>query len=118
MTGFIPGAFVDVVGQQNRFLKLLHGNEAMQRVVSDRKTTHANQPADAAMFADTLHALAVYGEKPRIAEGTIALFEIISGLDTGRHLALSAGPENSLLAGADGAGDHEILRPLSLSPLR
>lgn len=118
MTGFIPGAFVDVVAQQNRFLRLRHGNDAVKRVVADRLNVHENQPADVPMFADTLHALAIHHEEPAATEQTIGLFEVVSGVDTGRYLTLSAGPAETLLAGANGAGDHEILRPLSLSPLR
>ncbi|MAS03408.1 MAG: hypothetical protein CL534_01700 [Ahrensia sp.] len=118
MTGFIPGAFVDVVGQQNRFLNLVEGSGALERVVAGRRTVHPNQPADVPMFADTLHALAIHRDKPAVSERIIALFEVLSGTDAGQFITLSAGPADTLLAGANGAGDHEILRPLSLSPLR
>ena len=118
MTGFIPGAFVDVVGQQNRFLKMVHGSGSVERVVAERRTVHANQTPEAAMFADTLHALAIHRDKPAANERTIALFEVLSGADTGHYITLSSGLADTLLAGASGAGEHEILRPLSLSPLR
>lgn len=118
MNGFIPGAFVDVAGQQNRFLKLVDGSGAVKRVVAERRTVHANQTPEAAMFADTLHALSIHRDKPAVSERTIALFEVLSGADTGQYITLSAGPADTLLAGASGAGEQEILRPLSLSPLR
>jgi len=65
-----------------------------------------------------LHALAIHRDKPAANERTIALFEVLSGADTGHYITLSSGLADTLLAGASGAGEHEILRPLSLSPLR
>jgi hypothetical protein len=118
MQGFIPTAFVDVVAQQNRFLRLLDGSTAFDSAVAARRTTHPNQSADTPMFVADCQALAQWpGEAPAVA-GQLARFEVISGNDVGQQISLAAGEMNTLLTGYADAEWHEVIRPLTLSPLR
>lgn len=114
--GFVPRAFVDVVAQQNRIMALVASSPGFDAVTARRRQAHPNQSPDVAMFAPHLQALAIAGDA-RELPGTIARFRTLSGDRPGSHVSLCAGPDATLLQATDGLICHELLRPLSLSPL-
>lgn len=118
MQDFVPTAFVDVVAQTNRFLILQECAPAFQAAVAARKTAHKNQADSDAMFATSLHAMAIADRPLEGSDETLASFKVASGPNPGQFLRLSSGDFGALLTGALGSETHEILRPLSLSPLR
>lgn len=115
MEDFVPRAFVDVVAQANRFLALDTGSPAFDAAVAARTANHGDQPPGSAMFAPGLMALTCGAPTPG---DLVAAFTVLSGEMPGARVALSSGPFEALTAGTAGADSHEILRPLSLSPLK
>jgi len=68
------------------------------------------------MFAPGLHGLTISANP--VPGDHIAAFRVLSGPAPGTRVTLSEGPFEALTAGNDGVLTHELLRPLSLSPLR
>ncbi len=116
MEEFVPKAFADVVAQENRLMALHASSPAFDAVVNARRAPHPNQSAASAMFAPELHGLTISSNP--VAGDHLAAFRVLSGPQPGSHVTLSAGTFEALAAGNDGALTHEILRPLTLSPLR
>lgn len=112
---FIPNAFVDVVAQENRFLKLVRSSASFENATLQRTKIHENQKSSTAMFATSLHGLSIGGQSLS-EDGLIAEFKIISGNNLGQTLSLHGGVVD-LLEMNTAAHCHEILRPLSLSPV-
>ena len=113
---FIPRAFADVVAQQNRIMALERGSDAVEQVIAARRNRHDNQPAGSAMFAAGLHGLS-FSAGP-LPGAPLAAFRVLSGEAPGTHVTLQAGDFDALTADTGGLAAHELLRPLSLSPLR
>lgn len=116
MSEFVPKAFVDVVAQSNRFLHVKSCTADFQTILDNRKAHHPNQPKDSAMFTAHLYGLAVGGSVAP-SETEIARLGVISGNNLGQEIVLSRGPFDILLNAGNGAEAHEVMRPLSLSPL-
>lgn len=116
MNDFVPKAFVDVVAQSNRFLAVKSFTADFQTALDNRKAHHPNQPKDSAMFTANLFGLAIGGSVAP-SDTEIARLGVVSGDNLGQEIALSRGPFETLLNAGKGAETHEILRPLSLSPL-
>ena len=116
MNEFVPEAFVDVVTQSNRFLTVKSCTGDFQMALDNRKAHHPNQPKDSAMFNANLYSLMIGGNiAPSDTE--IARLAVVSGSDLGQEIVLSRGPFDTLLNTCNGAETHEVLRPISLSPL-
>lgn len=113
---FVPKAFVDVVAQENRFLALEASSPAFDAAVAARRKVHANDAAGSAMFSSGLHGLTL--STGPVTGDAIARFCVLSGAAPGTQVTLTSGPFDTLAEGNDGTLSHEILRPLSLSPLR
>ena len=112
--GFVPGAFPLILRQENRLMRLVEGSEALSEAVAKRRSVRpAIAPEDPAL-ASGLHEL-VTGSPGATPMDRIGAFEIASGGVPGTSVTLRADP--SLDAGR-GSGRHELLRPLSCSPLR
>lgn len=114
---FMPTAFADVVAQENRFMHLERSSEDFDAVVASRKSTHDNQSADAPRFSASFHGLTVSASSGARG-GHLAQFRVVSGAAPGSFVTLSAGAADEILVGSAGAMSHELMRPLSLSPLR
>lgn len=114
---FIPRAFADVVAQENRFMQLERSSEDFDAVVAARTSHHDNQPADTPMFAPTFHGL-THSAASGARGGHVAQFRVVSGSAPGTFVTLSSGAADEILVGSAGAISHELLRPLTLSPLR
>ena len=117
MGEFVPKAFVDIVAQENRIMALDQSSPAFDHAVAARKTHHPDQTAGTAMFADTFHALSLGASVSNLGD-CMAAFSVLSGTAPGTRVTLSAGAPEGLCAPADGIASHELLRPLSLSPLK
>lgn len=116
MQDFIPRAFQDVVAQSNRIMTLTRGSAALDEVIAARKSVQPNQGADTPMFADRLNALTV--TDTGTTGDCLAAFRVLTGDRPGTHITLTAGDFDSLTTGTVGALSHQILRPMTLSPLR
>lgn len=116
MEEFVPKAFVDVVAQSNQFLAVKSCMADFQTILDNRKAHHPNQPKDSAMFTANLYGLAVGGNVAP-SETEIVRLGVISGNNLGQEIVLSRGPFDILLNAGNGAEAHEVMRPLSLSPL-
>ena len=86
------------------------------QVIAARRNRHDNQPAGSAMFAAGLHGLS-FSAGP-LPGAPLAAFRVLSGEAPGTHVTLQAGDFDALTADTGGLAAHELLRPLSLSPLR
>ncbi|SPF80930.1 NIPSNAP family protein [Pseudoprimorskyibacter insulae] len=117
MEGFIPTAFEHVVAQSNRLMQIEKSSPALKDAIAQRKAHHANQAADSPMLAQSLHALEV-GANPDNGVGLIGQFRVVSGDCPGQIISLRSGAFADLCTAATGSLSQEILRPLSLSPLR
>lgn len=116
MEDFIPKAFEDVVAQQNRIMRLVQSSDTFDAVIAGRRNQHPNQPAETPMFAPGLHGL-TYSDQPEVPGETLAQFRVATGHAPGTYVTLSAGSPEQLLTGTERATSHELLRPLTLSPL-
>lgn len=113
---FVPRAFLDVVEQTNRFMSLDQASDVFEEVVAGRKAHHENQASDTPMFSPSLHSLTI-GQGRGSRSQMIASFKVLSGPEPGQTITLCSGDFDELTQGASGAASHEILRPLSVSPL-
>lgn len=114
---FIPEAFVNVVAQSNRIMQLVQSSETFDAVIAARKSVHENQASASPMFSPDLQGL-TFSDAPQVSGTTLAQFRVASGHSPGRYVTLSAGTPDALIADTESAVWHELLRPLSLSPLR
>lgn len=113
---FLPRAFAEFQAQENRFLALERSSVAFDAAVANRRARHPNQCAETPMFGDGLHSLTMSSRA--ITGDVIAAFRIVSGAMPGGHVTLAAGNTGAQPSFEDGIATHELLRPLSLSPLR
>ena len=116
MEEFVSKAFVDVVAQSNRFLAVKSCTADFQTALDNRKAPHPNQSKDSAMFTANLFGLAIGGSVAP-SDTEIARLGVVSGDNLGQEIGLSRAPFQTLLKTGNGAEIHEVLRPLSLSPL-
>lgn len=117
MQDFIPKAFEDVIAQQNRIMHLVQSSDDFDAVIAHRCDPHDNQAADTPMFGPGLHGL-TFSHVPEVHGETLAQFRVASGQAPGPFVTLSRGSLDDLLTGTERAASHELLRPLTLSPLR
>lgn len=110
MEDFVPKAFEDVVAQSNRIMALDQSSDIFDRAVAARKAPRDDDDPESPMFGPGLMALTHGASAPG---DIVAAFQVKSGSDPDTRLTLSSGDFDTLSNGA-----HEILRPLSLSPLR
>lgn len=117
MQDFIPNAFKDVVAQQNRIMRLVHSSDAFDTVIAGRRDVRENQHADTPMFETALQGLSFSDDGAEHGK-TLAQFRVATGCAPGTFVTLSAGSLDELLTATEHAASHELLRPLTLSPLR
>lgn len=117
MEDFIPKAFQDIVAQQNRIMRLTRSSDAFDAVIENRRDTHDNQAAETPMFASGLQGM-TFSDASEVNGEVLAQFRVATGHAPGNYVTLCAGSTVDLLAGTENAACHELLRPLTLSPLR
>jgi hypothetical protein len=118
MRDFIPKAFEDVLIQSNRFMRLARSSVDFDAVVTDRASVIANANPVDPMFAPKLHAVTITQQQAAPQAATVAQFEIQSGDHVGQFLSLDrVAPDRDLITPI-GATFHEIMRPLTVSPLK
>ena len=113
---FLPRAFPDLLRQENRFMVLERSSPLFDAVVASRRTRHANQGPEVPVFEDRFQAL-VHSEG-EIAGEVQAAFRVTSGARPGTVVTLFAGDAGARMAPGGNVLLHQILRPLSFSPLR
>ena len=115
--GFVPKGFPLIVRQENMLMCCEQSSPLLDGVVAARGTQHAVQSRDVPMFGDRLLSL-TFGPGAS-GEGLIGRWRVLSGAAPGAVVSLYGHDAGSdPFACAEGAEQHELLRPLSLSPLR
>jgi hypothetical protein len=116
---FVPAAFPLIERQRNAFLSLRQGSPLLDLACTARRTRHGPQSPDAPLFAPRLLTL-THSAAPLAAEGEVlGRWQAASGHATGAFITLAAAPEETLQTPPESAVlEHELLRPLSFSPLR
>ena len=112
--GFVPRGFPLILRQQNALMELVEGSPALAAAERERRAHHPNLGPGAAVFAATTQALTEGPARPDAP--LVGRWRVISGAGPGRLVTLWSGADP--LASAPGALRHEVLRPLSCSPLR
>ncbi|MBP1848507.1 hypothetical protein J2046_006803 [Rhizobium petrolearium] len=117
---FVPNAFTLVVSQRNAFLSLETSSKLLDGVVARRKEAHQQQIESEPMFGEDWYAIAISAQTlPPETPGLVAGFRTVSGYRPQSHFTLIKASQPDLLMGYDGAPiEHELIRPLALSPLR
>tara|TARA_R110002073_G_scaffold59804_5_gene150448 strand:+ start:5902 stop:6477 length:576 start_codon:yes stop_codon:yes gene_type:complete len=113
---FIPKAFADVVVQENRLMSLEATSDRFDAVIAARKAVHDNQKEGSPMFADKLMGLAIYTSMPM--DRGLATFRVLTGNAPGSFVSFSTGAFDDLMPDSVGLVQHELLRPLTVSPLQ
>ena len=122
-TRFVPEAFPLILAQRNAFLRLLAGSELLSRVCADRRRIHAVQSRTDPLFAGRLLSLAYLEGVPAQTTPTpgahIGLWQVTSGYRPNTCILLRACDAGDFSdPPAAGTLEHEILRPLAISPLQ
>lgn len=115
--GFVPKGFPLILMQENMLMRCEQSSDLLDRVTADRLQPHAVQAPTEPMFGPRLLSL-TFGDGAVV--GTrIGQWRILSGTRPGAQVSLFAHDAgDDPFATAEGADRHELLRPLSLSPLR
>lgn len=115
--GFVPKGFPLIERQQNMMMRLEEGSALLDAVIAGRRRMHPVQDPATPMFGPRLLSL-TFGEAPGAGE-VLGRWRVMSGARPGAAVSLFAhAPGEDPFAAAAGADRHEILRPMSLSPLR
>ncbi|APZ50518.1 NIPSNAP family protein [Salipiger abyssi] len=115
--GFVPKGFPLILKQENMLMRCEDSSPLLDRVTAERREPHAAQTPEDPMFGPRLLSLMVDG---RATGGErLGRWTVISGSTPGAEMSLFAHEAwEDPFATAPGAARHELLRPLSLSPLR
>lgn len=113
---FVPEGFPLILSQRNAMLTLIEGSDALSAVLETRRDPHPAQPEEAPIFSPVPLSLTA---GPASSGGELlAHWRILSGEAPGQEIRLFRHPDGNPFASAPGAGRHEVLSALSLSPLR
>lgn len=115
--GFVPRGFPLILRQQNVLMQLVEGSDAIAGAEAGRRRQHPDLPSDRPIFAETLQCLTAgrAGAAVRGGGSLIARWQVISGEAPGTEMALWQGGGLDVAARFD---RHELLRPISCSPLQ
>ncbi|MBD1549392.1 NIPSNAP family protein [Roseibium aggregatum] len=119
--GFVPNGFPLIVTQRNFIMAVRETSPSLDAVTDARNTVHDGQTKAEPMFSPSLLSLTFTFGKSVSSSGKterIGMWEVKSGSEVGMTVSLFRHPDGNALSTANGAGRHEILRPLSLSPIR
>ncbi|WP_434287759.1 NIPSNAP family protein [Celeribacter sp. SCSIO 80788] len=111
--GFVPEGFPMIVTQRNMLMERLEGGAMLDAAEVGRKTHHPNAP-EVPVFAEGMQSL-TFGADAACDQPLVGRWRVISGETLGEIVTLWGGDP---MASAKGATRHEILRPISVSPLR
>ncbi|MYM56408.1 NIPSNAP family protein [Thalassovita mangrovi] len=114
---FVPAGFPLIVAQENMIMALREGSDLLDQVVAARKTVHPGQAADTPMFAAQYMSL-TFGTARAAGAELAGRWQVVSGAAPGQTVSLYRHERDDAMATAAGAERHELLRPLSCSPLR
>lgn len=118
---FVPKAFSLVVAQRNSFLVLELSSSLLDGVVVRRRDHHPAHGAGQPMFAPNWFRLGMMENtysSSKEDKAHVATFRVVSGYRPGAKIILHASADGDGLLGANGATEHELMRPLLFSPLR
>ncbi|MCB1383470.1 MAG: NIPSNAP family protein [Notoacmeibacter sp.] len=117
---FVPAAFPLILSQTNAMMRLERGSPEMEAAVAGRKTVCENQqPGEPAFAPGLLNLSSGQGGLPERQGAEIAAWRVVSGDRPGRWVRLTRPAQMSQPPEPEGEPDwSELLRPLSLSPLR
>lgn len=113
---FVPKGFPLILSQRNMIMELLEASPVLEHVTRDRKRDHAAIASGAPIFADSYQSL-VFGMRDS-GDNLVGRWRVISGENPGAIVQLHSHAASDPLATGTGSDRHELLRPLSLSPLR
>lgn len=113
---FVPQGFPLILSQRNMIMENLETSPALEKVVRDRIQTHAAIAPGVPIFAERYQSL-VFGTAKTSAE-LVGKWRVISGENPGEIVSLYAHAASNPLATGAGSDRHELLRPISVSPLR
>lgn len=129
--GFVPRGFPLILRQENRLMRLVSGSPALDRVTASRRDQKPAQAATDPMFAPGRMALEFGGAGDAGAGDRVGHWRVLTGAGPGRGVALwRFGTADPLAADPPDPGPEcdpdraavadrqELLRALSLSPLR
>jgi NIPSNAP. len=113
---FVPEGFPLILSQRNAILSLVEGSDALDAVVAARRNTHPGQPAEVPIFSPV--PLSLTAGPAAIGGELLGHWRALSGEAPGQDIRLFRHPDGDPFTSAPGAGRHEVLSALSLSPLR
>lgn len=111
--GFVPHGFPMIVTQRNMLMERLEGGPMLAAAETTRKTHRPDMP-DAPVFAEGLQSL-TFGGGVCSEQPVVGRWRVLSGEAVEDIVTLWGGDP---MTSARGSARHEILRPLSVSPLR
>ena len=117
---FVPAAFPLILSQANAMMTVERSSPALEGAIKTRKTICEAHLADEPVFAPGFMNLASgQGDPPMLSDGEVALWRVVSGDQPGRWVQLAAlGAVSQPKQAPEGSNWSELVRPLSLSPLR
>ena len=117
---FVPAAFPLILSQATAMMRLERSSGLLDGAIAGRKSVCENQPSGEPAFAPGFLNLASgQGDLPDGDSGEIGAWRVVSGDIPGRWVRLTRPEDPSMPPGADkGAMWSELMRPLSLSPIR
>lgn len=116
---FVPNGFPLIVAQRNFIMTMRETSPLLETVTASRSNVHDGQTEAEPMFSAHLLSLTFGGSvSPPEKTERIGRWEVVSGSHVGTAISLFRHADGNALATAKGSERHEILRPLSLSPIR
>ncbi|MGE4482264.1 NIPSNAP family protein [Acidocella sp.] len=115
---FIPAAFPLIEQQANAFMRLHQGSPSLEEVCASRRRPHRAQSPGTMLFAQHLLTL-THSTAPFQVDGLLGQWQIANGLGAGKFVTLAKATQElpPVPVGIHLLG-HELIRPLSLSPLQ
>jgi hypothetical protein len=115
---FVPSAFHLIERQRNAFMILQKSSKLLDKVCATRRTQHHAQTPEAQLFGPRLLSL-TYSKTPFQPKERLGQWRITSGYAAGSYVTLAITADEDLLTYSEtNPLEHELLRPLSCSPLQ
>ncbi len=112
---FVPKGFPLILSQKNMIMDIQESTSVLEEVTRNRFQTHMAIGPGTSIFADGYQSL-VFGA-PDVDGELVGKWRVISGENPGEVVRLYSHRSSDPLATGAGADRHELLRPISLSPL-
>lgn len=118
--GFVKKAFPLIIEQKSQFLELEFGSDLLKQCVASRNNIHGKQTDEDAMFSKnwyTLNKLNTVNNS--VPEKQIGSWKLLSGDKRQSRISIERHENTeSLFTKSPSNDDHQIMRPLSFSPLK